>query len=99
MHESVANMRNIKKLAAEVFSGILPASKILIDYDQPEDVLYINYLNSSPQEADFGRRFGDYIIRVKNGQIVGVTILNAKVHFQRRFEDIPTILSVRCILA
>jgi hypothetical protein len=29
-------------------------SKILVDYAKLEDILYLNYLNSDPQEADFG---------------------------------------------
>jgi uncharacterized protein YuzE len=85
-------MKEIEKLAIKVFSVIKPNSDILTDYDGKEDVLYINYLNSGLQMADFGRRFGDYIIRLKNGLIIGVTILNASEHYRKRFEDKPSIL-------
>lgn len=86
-------MREIEKVAIKIFSLLKPKSKILTDYDKSEDVLYINFVNSEPQKADFGRRFGDYIIRMKNdGTVVGVTILNAMEHFQKRFVDKPPIL-------
>ena len=38
--------------------------------------------NSPIQKADFGRRFGDYIVRVKDGFVVGVTILDATSHLR-----------------
>ena len=71
-----------------------PKSKILVDYDRHNDVLYINFLNSDPQKADFGTRLGDYIIRMKENKVVGVTILNAREHFQRHFEDNPIVPQV-----
>lgn len=88
----MAHLREIEKIAAIVFQKIKPTSKILIDYDEREDVLYINFLNSDAQKADFGRRFGDYVIRIKDGLVVGVTIISAMRHYQKGFEDMPPIL-------
>jgi uncharacterized protein YuzE len=85
-------MREIEELAIQIFSVIRPKSSLLTDYDEREDVLYINYCNSGPQMADFGRRFGDYIVRLKDGFVVGVTILNASEHYKKKFEDKPSIL-------
>lgn len=86
-------MREIEKVAATVFHSMKPNSEILVDYDEKEDVLYINFLNSKPQKADFGRRFGDYVIRIKDGLVIGVTIISAMRHFKNGFDDAPTILS------
>ena len=82
-------MKEMEKVAIEVFSHIKPKSEILVDYDTLADVLYINFLNSDPQKADFGTRLGDYIVRMKENMVVGITVINAKEHFQRRFEDNP----------
>jgi hypothetical protein len=41
-----------------------------------------------------GRRSGDYIIRIKDGRVKGVAILNAKRHLDKRFEDGPAILKM-----
>lgn len=85
-------MREIEKVAVTVFHSIKPKSDIFVDYDDVEDVLYVNFLNSDRQKADFGRRFGDYIIRIKNGFVIGVTIISAMRHFKKGFEDMPHIL-------
>jgi uncharacterized protein YuzE len=85
-------MRKLEKVAIEVFKVIKPNFKILTSYDSVQDVLYLNFVKSPPQEADFARRFGDYIIRIKDGRIIGITILNAKEHSQKRFEDSPSII-------
>jgi len=83
-------MRTIEKAAIEAFSGLNPDKKIIADYDKSEDVLYLNFVNSPPETADFGRCFGDYILRFKNnGLIVGITIVNAKEHYEKHFEDKP----------
>jgi len=86
-------MTAIVEVATDIFHTIKPDSKIIIDYDKKEDVLYINYHNSPLQKADFGRRFGDYIVRIKDGVVIGVTILNASLHFKRNFSDKPSILT------
>ena len=93
----VAKMREIEKVAREVLACGKPVSKILVDYDKSEDVLYLNYLSSNPQEADFGTKIGDYILRFKKNFIVGVTILNAIEHFKKQFSDVPEILTIKCI--
>lgn len=84
--------RDLENLAIEVFSSRIPKDKILADYDSDADVLYVNFLESSPQEADFGRKFGDYIIRFKNKIVIGITIINAIYHSDIRFIDVPSIL-------
>lgn len=85
-------MTKIIEVATSKFSSIKPDSKITVDYDKVEDVLYINYRNSPIQKADFARRFGDYIVRIKDGRVIGVTILEASKHCKKNFEDKPTIL-------
>lgn len=90
-------MREIEKVAIAILGCGRPASKIMVDYDKLQDVLYINYLNSDPEEADFGTKVGDYILRFKKNFIVGVTILNAEEHLKKRFSDVPDILTVKCV--
>jgi uncharacterized protein YuzE len=85
-------MSKIIEVATTAFRSIKPECKIVIDYDKAEDVLYINYKNSPIQKADFGRRFGDYVIRIKDGHVIGVTILEASKHCGKNFDDKPTIL-------
>lgn len=54
-------------------------SKLLVDYDQEADVLYINF--DKPQKADDAEQGSDGIIRRKmNKKLVGLTILNASHH-------------------
>jgi uncharacterized protein YuzE len=86
-------MSNIIELATTVFHAIKPDAKIIINYDEEEDVLYINYTKSPILKADFGRRFNDYIIRIKNNSVIGVTILNAISHSKIRFNDKPLLLT------
>jgi hypothetical protein len=90
-------MREIEKLAITVLGCGRSASKVMVNYDRLEDVLYLNYLNSDPQKADFGTKVGDYILRFKRNVIVGVTVLNAKEHFRKQFSDVPDILTVKCV--
>jgi len=45
------------------------------NYDQENDVMYINFY-WPPREADYSHKTGDCIIRVKNHEIIGITILN-----------------------
>lgn len=84
---------SIKCMAMTVFHSIKPDSHITVDYDEVEDVLYVNFHDSPIQEADFGRRFGDYIVRIKQGFVIGVTVLNAQYHSDKQFEDKPSILT------
>lgn len=51
--------------------------KIVTDYDKKGDVLYISF--GPPVPADDSDVIdGDVIVRLKDGKIVGLTILNAK---------------------
>lgn len=84
--------KEIEDAARNVFSFRAPEDKILAKYDRDADVLYINFLESDPQKADFGRRFGDYIVRFKNKVVIGFTIINALYHFDVSFLDGPPIL-------
>ena len=82
----------------QIFTCVRPKTEILANYDRSEDVLYVNFLSSAPQKADFGTKLGDYIVRLKKNEIVGVTVLNALEHFQKRFSDIPEIiLAEECV--
>ena len=52
------------------------ARNIEVDYDSKGDVLYINF--GKPQEADDSDITEEgVVIRLKEGKIIGVTILNA----------------------
>jgi len=84
---------SIAKVATDVFQTIKPESHVIVDYDNVEDVLYVNFTNSPVQEADFGRRFGDYIVRIRQGLVIGVTVLNAQHHYKMNFSDKPSILT------
>jgi uncharacterized protein YuzE len=86
-------MNNIAKVATDVFQAVKPESHVIVDYDKVEDVLYVNFTDSPVQEADFGRRFGDYIVRIRQGLVIGVTVLNAHTHYQIKFSDKPSILT------
>jgi uncharacterized protein YuzE len=86
-------MNDIVKVATTIFHTIKPDSDIVVKYDRIEDVLHIDYTDSPVQKAGFGGRFGDYIVRVKQGRVIGVTILNAQRHFERNFSDKPPILT------
>jgi uncharacterized protein YuzE len=85
-------MRKIEEVATTVFKTVKPNKNIVVDYDKEEDVLYINFPKSPIQVADFARRFGDYIVRIKDGTVIGVTIINAKQHLRKSFADKPSIL-------
>ncbi|HWQ18532.1 MAG TPA: DUF2283 domain-containing protein [Methanotrichaceae archaeon] len=54
----------------------LPHKKMWINYDQDADVLYINF--KKPGHADDSELTDDdIVIRYENGQVIGMTILNA----------------------
>ena len=51
--------------------------KIWIDYDDEADVLYVNF--KKPSHADDSELLdNDIIVRYEKGNVVGITILNAK---------------------
>ncbi|MBA7545243.1 hypothetical protein ES705_37609 [subsurface metagenome] len=49
--------------------------KRVVSYDEETDVLYISFHNP-PLAADFTNRRDDFIFRSKEGEPVGVTIMN-----------------------
>ncbi len=49
--------------------------ELLYKYDKEADVFYINFFNP-PLEADDSRTIGPCIIRLKEGKVIGVTILD-----------------------
>lgn len=54
----------------------MPSSRIWTDYDKEADVLYINF--KKPSHADDSKLMDDdVIIRYEEGEIIGITILNA----------------------
>ena len=57
-------------------SWISPKKKIWVDYDQEADVLYVNFKKPALAE-DSELTDDDVIVRYENGQVVGMTFLNA----------------------
>jgi len=70
-----------RKFVDEIFKAIpsllnLPYKKMWIDYDESADVLYISF--KRPQKAtDTEMTKNGILIRYKDDEIVGVTILDA----------------------
>jgi len=74
--EIVELSKVVRTLPALVFA--LGQNKIFLHYDNEADVLYINF-NDKPVEADDSEFTEDgLIIRYLDGNMVGVTILNAR---------------------
>lgn len=76
-----------KKARAKFMPCALPGRRLSLLYDRDVDVLYINFTHSKPEKADFGKRDGDYILRFKQGEWIGVTVLNAQNHSLHGFDD------------
>ncbi len=74
---AAADIDNIEKIAALVPQLLdITHKKIWADYDEEADVLYVNLKN--PSHADESELTDDdVIIRYENGQVVGMTFLNA----------------------
>lgn len=74
---AAAEIDCIEKIAALVphLLGI-PQKKICVDYDEMADVLYMNFKKHSHAD-DSDIIDDDVIIRYENGQVVGMTFLNA----------------------
>jgi len=67
-------VKRILNLVPELLG--MPSSRIWTDYDQEADVLYINF--KKPSHADDSKLMDDdVIIRYEEGEIIGITILNA----------------------
>lgn len=59
----------------------LGSNRIWMDYDEEADVLYMSF--GEPQEADDSELTEDeVIVRYKEDEVIGVTVLNAKERFQ-----------------
>ncbi len=60
----------------------IPHSRIWTTYDRDADVLYVNF--KKPSHADDSQLTDDdIIVRYEEGQIVGITILNASKRVAR----------------
>jgi len=72
----VAKTISIQKIS-EIVPHILsmPSKVMWIDYDEEADVLYINF--EKPQKATESKMINDIIMHYRNGDVVGVTVLNA----------------------
>ena len=84
----MASTVEIKRKAKAKFTRYAaPRRRLSLNYDRPVDVLYVNFTRSKPQRADLGRRKGDYILRFKADELVGITVLNAGWHSITGFGD------------
>ncbi|MGC8678036.1 MAG: DUF2283 domain-containing protein [Hydrogenobaculum sp.] len=54
----------------------LPNKKLLIDYDEEADVLYINF-NNKEKATDSQLIDDNVILRYKDDRLIGITLLNA----------------------
>lgn len=84
----MASAVEVKRKAKKRFTSCISSGRQLrLIYDRDVDVLYINFTHSKPQKADFGKRNGDYILRFKENELIGVTVLNAQEHSLHAFDD------------
>jgi len=61
----------------------IPHKKIWVDYDEEADVLYVNF--KRPSRADDSELTDDdVIIRREEGEVVGMTFLNAAKKFRTK---------------
>jgi uncharacterized protein YuzE len=72
---SEAEVEKISALVPHLLD--IPHKKIWIDYDDEADVLYLNFKKLSHAD-DSELTDDDTIIRYENGQVIGITFLNAK---------------------
>jgi uncharacterized protein YuzE len=72
-----AEINSVEKITALVpYLLSIAHKKIWVDYDEEADVLYVNF--KKPSHADDSELTDDeVIIRYENGQVVGMTFLNA----------------------
>jgi uncharacterized protein YuzE len=72
---AAVEVKNILTLVPELLK--VPYSRIWTSYDKEVDVLYLNF--KKPSHADDSELTDDdVIIRYEKGEIVGITILNAR---------------------
>ncbi len=69
--EDIETAYKISKLLTK-----LPNKKLLIDYDEEADVLYINF-NNKEQATDSQLIDDSLLLRYKDDKLIGITILNA----------------------
>ena len=69
--EDIETAYKISKLLTK-----LPNKKLLIDYDEEADVLYINF-NNKEQATDSQLIDDSVLLRYKDDKLIGITILNA----------------------
>jgi uncharacterized protein YuzE len=71
---AIAEVESILNLVPRLLQ--IPHRRIWLAYDEEADVLYVNF--KKPSHADDSELTDDdIIVRYEEGQIVGVTILNA----------------------
>jgi uncharacterized protein YuzE len=72
-----AEINSVEKITALVpYLLSISHKKIWVDYDEEADVLYVNF--KKPSHADDSELTDDeVIIRYENGEVVGMTFLNA----------------------
>ncbi len=71
---ATVDVNEIIKLTPQLLS--IPFQRVWSSYDKEADVLYLNF--KKPSHADDSELTDDdTIIRYENGEVVGVTILNA----------------------
>jgi uncharacterized protein YuzE len=67
-------LRRIVNLAPQLLQ--LPSGRMWSSYDQQADVLYISF--KKPSHADDSELLeNDVVVRYEQGEVVGITILNA----------------------
>jgi uncharacterized protein YuzE len=68
------NVNQILRIVPDLLK--IPAPQMWADYDQEADVLYITF--KRPSQADDSEIINDsQIVRYQNGEVVGITIMNA----------------------
>ena len=80
-----------KKAFVDMLLNFRKKAQFTMNYDGAEDVLYINF-SGKPKEADDATQIGDYIIRCRNNEVIGITILNAREHSRMELIDAPEML-------
>jgi uncharacterized protein YuzE len=74
-------LRRIVNLAPQLLQ--LPSGRMWSSYDQQADVLYISF--KKPSHADDSELLeNDVVVRYEQGEVVGITILNASKRSESR---------------
>jgi uncharacterized protein YuzE len=76
----VASLDRIYEIIPNIVK--LPSKKLWVDYDEDADVLYISF--EKPQHAtDSELLENNVLVRYKNGNIVGITIIGVNEFIKR----------------